>query len=63
MPRRRSETNQQWMDRIRAARCILNQTRIGDRPGNELAAFMDLFHPDYPEDKKRELLIEARSMR
>jgi hypothetical protein len=56
MPRKRNETNKQWMERIRAARFILNSTSIGDSPRNELAAFMELFHPDYPEDKTRELI-------
>lgn len=61
MPKRKDETEQQWLDRVRAARVILNQTLIGDKPANELAAFMSLFHPDFPEEKTRAMIIEARS--
>lgn len=44
MSRRRDETDQQWMVRVRAARAYCNIAN--QNPGLEYAAFMDLFHPE-----------------
>jgi hypothetical protein len=46
------------MQRTRAARCFTNAT---NDDGTELGAFMALFHPEFPEDKTRELVNDARS--
>ena len=44
------------MARVRAARAIIESAR-GQRQADNLAlrGFMAIFHPDYPEDKLREL--------
>jgi hypothetical protein len=49
------------MERVRANRALLNQTQAGDAPENELAAFLDLFHPRMSTEKKHELLQAART--
>jgi hypothetical protein len=42
------------LERVRAARAILNGTRGTERAA--LHAFMSIFHPDYPPDKLRSLM-------
>ena len=75
MPRRRGETNQQWMDRLRAAREVMNDpnymtrvraardytNRATNDAGTELVAFMALFHPDFDKDKVREMANDIRA--
>ncbi len=58
MPKRKGETDQDWMERVRAARCYLN-SRNGSE-ASALAGFMAIFHPDYPEDKVRQMVQEKR---
>lgn len=53
-----AQTEAQWLARVRAARAMLNQTLVGDKPASEMAAFMALFHPYHP--KTQELIIEAK---
>jgi len=54
MPRKRKETDAQWLARVRAARAVVDSTLYS--PDLELRAFMALFHPEYPETKVRKLL-------
>lgn len=48
------------MDRTRAAVAYVN-TKHGDAAAVEMAAFLELFHPEMPDDKKRELIRAAKS--
>lgn len=75
MPRRRGKTNQQWMDRIkkyrddrdtmmertRAAVCYLNTGRLGGDSPSALYAFMDIFHPEVPEETVRQMVRDKRA--
>jgi hypothetical protein len=48
------------MDRARAARCFVDS--VGNNGKHfALIAFMDIFHPNYPKDKLRELLNSSDS--
>lgn len=49
------------MERVRAARAMLHSIRGSEGMG--LRAFMAIFHPDYPEDKMRELERDVRDRR
>lgn len=78
--KRKGETNQQWMDRLRAARGLPPQTRenlmekvaaarcyVGTITNPErakeveLVAFMDIFHPEVPQERVQELRRAVRS--
>ncbi len=77
--KRKGETNQQWMDRLRearglppqtrenlmgrvaAAQCYVNTIANPERAREvELVAFMDIFHPEVPQERVQEL---RRAMR
>ena len=45
------------IERVRAARAMLSTMRSR---GAELEAFMAIFHPDYPDAKRRELVADVR---
>lgn len=71
MPQRRGETEQQWMDRIRRERdmmplrarsavAYLNTTRDGGDGPTALVAFMEIFHPEYPQDKVLAMASDIR---
>jgi hypothetical protein len=74
MPRMKGETNEQWMQRLRDFRSdrdrMMHHTRAavtyvnarGDE-GLKLAGFMHLFHPEVPEAKVREMVLERRRRR
>jgi len=47
------------LERVRAARAIIHSRR--DSEAMALTAFMEIFHPDYSEDKKRELVADVRN--
>lgn len=61
MPKRRNETTDQWLARVRAAREYVNRATASPRhqAQAEMAAFLELFHPDMPEDRRRELIRSA----
>jgi hypothetical protein len=56
--KRSRETDAQFMERVRAYRLYTN---IRQDAGLELAAFMELFHPNYPQEKVIEMVIDARA--
>lgn len=45
------------MQRVRAARAILQSNRNFSQ-ATEVRAFMAIFHPEYPEEKLRDLVRE-----
>lgn len=47
------------MARADAYVAFINSQRSRDS-GLEMAGFLDLFHPNMPEDRKRELILEAK---
>lgn len=49
------------LERVRAARAMLDGTRGSD--GLALEAFMAIFHPDYPADKRRSMVADVRARR
>jgi hypothetical protein len=51
----------QLMERTRAARFYCNNaSNAANRAALEMSAFLDLFHPTMPEEKKRELIRDMR---
>lgn len=72
MPRLKGETNDQWMQRLRDFRKdregMMQQTRAtvcyvnakGNDDGLKLAGFMHLFHPEVPQEKVRQMVMEQR---
>lgn len=80
MGRKRNETNEQYMDRLRAMRGLppmrqdpqimdrtraavgyINTSRLGRDDPAALAAFMSIFHPEYSEEKVREMVHDKRA--
>lgn len=51
-------TKPDLLERTRAAVCLLN-SRGGSTPGGEMAAFLDLFHPDMPKQQRLDMIREA----
>lgn len=47
------------MDRVRAARAIIDSRRSNAEP-LALAGFMAIFHPEVPQDKVRELCRDLK---
>lgn len=68
MPRKRGETNEQWMQRLRDHR-MMDRTRAAvgfiNGPGNgrddlKMSAFLDIFHPELSAEQRLELVQSAR---
>lgn len=57
MPKLKGETNEQWMERIRAARFYTNNQ---NDPKLDFVAFMALFHPEYSDEKVRDMSRNLR---
>jgi hypothetical protein len=73
MPRRRGETDEQWMERLRDHReretmmartrgavCFLNATNAGRHSGTTMAAFLDIFHPEFSDEQTLRLCMDAQ---
>jgi ribosomal protein L19E len=61
MPKKRGETDQQWMARIRAARAMI-EARNGDEV-LQLQAFMALFHPEANPELVQGMVRDVRDSR
>ena len=50
------------LDRVRAARAIIDAQQNGRQSESlALAGFMAIFHPDFPEDKVRDMCRDLRN--
>ncbi len=52
------QTRENLMDRTRAAVCFVN---TGTSEATKLNAFLAIFHPDMPDDQRRELINSKRN--
>lgn len=55
----RQEHADNLMDRTRAAVGYIN-AQPRSKPALELTAFLELFHPEIPEEKRRQMVCESK---